>query len=215
MILGDRLWPREELENWIRRHEGLNWRHRDGEDWIVKRLTTGRAESYLRVEEILDDFEELWRCIPSHIREGALREEEEHSEEPRDRQSRERRDNNQQDEEEEEEIEAEEVAGLTELLAHIDEEGDVTYGYANKGASSNREGPELIDIKVVELSPLGLPISTGDIWTCTRKDLTGITRWKGSVRGPACSSYPHPKLHTLEGYGRHSKKQTLTRHYHK
>ena len=33
----------------------------DGEDWIVKRLTTGRAESYLRVEEILDDFEELWR----------------------------------------------------------------------------------------------------------------------------------------------------------
>ena len=23
MILGDRLWPREELENWIRRHEGL------------------------------------------------------------------------------------------------------------------------------------------------------------------------------------------------
>ena len=29
MLLGDRLWPREDLENWIRRHEGLTWRHRD------------------------------------------------------------------------------------------------------------------------------------------------------------------------------------------
>ena len=36
MLLGDQLWPREDLENWIRRHEGLKWRHRDGEDWIVK-----------------------------------------------------------------------------------------------------------------------------------------------------------------------------------
>ena len=80
MILGDRLWPREELENWIRRHEGLNWRHRDGEVWIVKILSTlGRAESYLRVVEVLDEFEELWRCIPNHIREGALREDEEQS----------------------------------------------------------------------------------------------------------------------------------------
>ena len=134
-----------------------------------------------------------------HQRGGALKEEEQQSEDPGARQPQEGGEDNQQEEEGEEEIEAEEVAGLTELLAHIDEEGEVTYGYANKGASSNREGPELIDIKVVELSPLGLPISTGDIWTCTRKDLTGITRWKGSVRGPACSSYPHPKLHTLEG----------------
>ena len=68
----------------------------------------------------------------------------------------------------------------------------------------------MIDIKVVELSPLGLPISTGDIWSCTRKDLTGITRWKGSVRGPACSSYPHPKFHTLEGIVKNKPLQDIT-----
>ena len=152
----------------------------------------------------------LWESIPSHIKEGALGSEGAPEENLGYQQPSEEQEGRHRSEEEEGEIEVEEVAGLTELLAHIDEDGDVTYGYTNRGATENRGGPEMIDIKVVELSPLGCPISTGDIWTCSRKELMGITRWKGSIRGPACTSYPHPKLHTLEGIVKNKPLQDIT-----
>ena len=152
----------------------------------------------------------IWESIPIHIREGALGSEGTSEEHPSRQQRAEEREVGRRDDDEEEAIEAEEVAGLTELLAHIDEDGDVTYGYTNRGATEDRGGPEMIDIKVVELSPLGYPISTGDIWTCSRKELMGITRWKGSIRGPACTNYPHPKLHTLTGIVKDKPIQDIT-----
>ena len=60
----------------------------------MKRLTAGRAETYLKVEEILDDFEELWGCIPTHVREGALKEEGQQSEDPGARQPQEEGEDN-------------------------------------------------------------------------------------------------------------------------
>ena len=62
--------------------------------------------------------------------------------------------------------EAEERREQTELLAHIDEEENTTLGYVKKGLATNPSGPEKVLMRVVELSPLGRPIGTGERWTC-------------------------------------------------
>lgn len=68
--------------------------------------------------------------------------------------------------------------------------GVTEYGW-DKGPSYGGEGAHEVDL--INLSPRGLPLRTGESKTVPIGELMRVLMWGGGVKGPAESTFPHPE----------------------